>query len=311
MQGLLTVKQYLSENNSAENDLRTRITKIWEEVDWEWFKKGENDKYLTWHWSPDQQWVIDHQLIGWNETLITYFLAIASPDHGIDPAMYYSGWASQEQKAQDYRSNWGETNSGSLYKNEEVYFGISLKVGVGVGGPLFFTHYSFLGLDPHKMEDRYVNYFENNKNIVQINYRYSCENPGGYEGYGRNSWGLTASDGPEGYMAREAKPSQDDGTIAPTGAIASFPYTPEKSMEALINFYRNNGKFLWGEYGFRDAYNLSEDWVANIYMGLNQAPMTVMIENYRTGLLWDLFMKNQEVQEALKSIKALDKNKDY
>ncbi len=311
MQGLLTVKQYLSENNSAENDLRTRITKIWEEVDWEWFKKGEKEKYLTWHWSPDQEWVIDHQLIGWNETLITYFLAIASPDHGIDPAMYYSGWASQEQKAQDYRSNWGETNSGSLYKNEEVYFGIPLKVGVGVGGPLFFTHYSFLGLDPYKMEDRYVNYFENNKNIVQINYRYSCENPGGYEGYGRNSWGLTASDGPEGYMAREAKPSQDDGTIAPTGAIASFPYTPEKSMEALINFYRNNGKFLWGEYGFRDAYNLSEDWVANIYMGLNQAPMTVMIENYRTGLLWDLFMKNQEVQEALKSIKALDKNKDY
>ncbi|QYA24178.1 hypothetical protein G3I01_01190 [Gramella sp. MT6] len=311
MQGLLTVKQYLSENNSAENDLRTRITKIWEEVDWEWFKKGENDKYLTWHWSPDQEWVIDHQLIGWNETLITYFLAIASPDHGIDPAMYYSGWASQEQKAQDYRSNWGETNSGSLYKNEEVYFGIPLKVGVGVGGPLFFTHYSFLGLDPHRMEDRYVNYFENNKNIVRINYRYSCENPGGYEGYGRNSWGLTASDGPEGYKAREAKPSQDDGTIAPTGAIASFPYTPEKSMDALKNFYRNNGKFLWGEYGFRDAYNLSEDWVGNIYMGLNQAPMTVMIENYRTGLLWDLFMKNQEVQEALKSIKALDKNKDY
>ena len=306
IQGLLTVKQYLSEENSDENELRARITKIWEEVDWKWFKKDENSKYLTWHWSPDQQWVIDHQLIGWNETMITYFLAIASPTHGVDPEMYYSGWASQEKKAQDYRSNWGETSAGSWYKNEETYFGIPLKVGVGVGGPLFFTHYSFFGLDPHEMEDRYVNYFDNNQNIVLINYRYSSENPGGYEGYGSKNWGLTASDGPEGYKAREAKPSQDDGTIAPTGAIASFPYTPDKSMEALKHFYRENGKFLWGEYGFRDAFNISEDWVAQIYMGLNQAPMTIMIENYRTGLLWDLFMKNEEVKEALKKIQALD-----
>ena len=303
MQGLLTVKQYLSEEDTKEKELRDRITAIWEAVDWAWFKQSPDSTYLTWHWSPDQQWVIDHQLIGWNETMITYFLAIASPTHPVDADMYYSGWASEDQKAQNYRSNWGETSAGSMYKNEEVYFGIPLKVGVGVGGPLFFTHYSFLGLDPHKMEDRYVNYFDNNRDIVLINYRYSCENPGSYEGYGRKSWGLTASDGPEGYKAREAKPSQDDGTIAPTGAIASFPYTPEKSMDALKHFYREYGSFLWGEYGFRDAFNLSEDWVASLYMGLNQAPMAVMIENYRTGLLWDLFMQNDEVEKALKKIK--------
>ena len=157
------------------------------------------------------------------------------------------------------------------------------------------------------MSDQYVNYFDNNKDIVLINYRYCCENPGGYEGYGRNSWGLTASDGPNGYKAREAKSGKDDGTIAPTGAIASFPYTPQKSMDALKHFYRDNGKFLWGEYGFRDAFNLSEDWVANIYMGLNQAPMAVMIENYRSGLLWNFFMKNEEVQHALTKIKNLTK----
>lgn len=305
MQGLLTVKQYLSENNSEEKKLRDRITAIWKAVDWEWFVQPESSEYLTWHWSPDQEWVIDHQLIGWNETMITYFLAIASPTNGVDPEMYYSGWASQDQKAKDYRSNWGETLAGSMYENEEIYFGIPLKVGVGVGGPLFFTHYSYLGLDPHKMEDKYVNYFENNKNIVLINYRYSCENPGNYEGYGPESWGLTASDGPEGYKAREAKPSQDDGTIAPTGAITSFPYTPEKSMEALKHFYREYGNFLWGEYGFRDAFNLSEDWVAKIYMGLNQAPMAVMIENYRSGLLWELFMQNEEVIQTLNKIKSL------
>ena len=304
MQGLLTVRQYLSEGTITENDLRKRITEIWEAVEWDWFRKNKDSKYLTWHWSPDQEWVIDHQLIGWNETMITYFLAIASPTHGVDPEMYYSGWASQEQKAQDYRSNWGEGPAGKMYTNRETYFGIPLEVGVGVGGPLFFTHYSYLGLDPHKMEDKYVNYFENNRDIVLINYRYSSENPGSYEGYGSNSWGLTASDGPNGYKAREAKPSQDDGTIAPTGAIASFPYTPEKSMAALKHFYRENGNFLWGEYGFRDAFNLSEDWVAQIYMGLNQAPMTVMIENHRSGLLWDLFMQNEEVQKALNEIKS-------
>ncbi len=305
MQGLLTVKQYLAEEDPAENELRNRITKIWEGVEWDMFKKDKNSQYLTWHWSPDQEWVIDHQLIGWNETMITYFLAIASPTHNVDASMYYSGWASQEQKAKDYRSNWGETSSGSSYTNGTTYFGIPLKVGVGVGGPLFFVHYSFLGLDPHKMTDQYVNYFDNNQNIALINYRYSLANPGGYQGYGKNSWGLTASDGPAGYKARESKPSQDDGTIAPTGAIASFPYTPEKSMAALKHFYRDNGKFLWGEYGFRDAFNLDKDWVAKIYMGLNQAPMAVMIENYRSGLLWDLFMKNEEVQEALEKIKEV------
>ncbi|MCH4821780.1 hypothetical protein ML462_01230 [Gramella lutea] len=304
MQGLLTVRQYLSEDNAAEKKLRERITKIWEGVEWDWFVQENSSDYLTWHWSPDQQWVIDHQLIGWNETMITYFLAIASPTNGVDAEMYYSGWASQEKKAQNYRSNWGEGPEGAMYTNRTNYFGIPLEVGVGVGGPLFFTHYSYLGLDPNKMEDKYVNYFENNQDIVLINYRYSLENPGGYEGYGKNSWGLTASDGPTGYKAREAKPSQDDGTVAPTGAIASFPYTPEKSLDALKHFYRNYGSFLWGEYGFRDAFNLSEDWTTPIYMGLNQAPMTVMIENHRTGLLWKLFMQNKEVQEALENIKS-------
>lgn len=307
MQGLLAAAQYLSKNNSEEKDLRDRISNIWKEVEWNWFKKQEDSPYLYWHWSPEHQWHINHKLIGWNETMITYFLAIASPTNGISPEMYYSGWASQDTIAQNYRSNWGQTSEGSMYANNTSYFGIPLEVGVGVGGPLFFTHYSFLGLDPRKMEDNYTNYFDTNRDIVSINYRYSLENPGNYEGYGKNSWGLTASDGPWGYKAREAKPEMDDGTIAPTGAIASFPYTPEKSMDALKHFYREYGSFLWGEYGFRDAFNLSEDWVANIFMGLNQAPMVVMIENHRSALIWDLFMKNENVQEALQEIKKVEK----
>lgn len=303
MQGLLTAEQYLSKNNSKEKDLRDRISNIWKDVEWDWFKKEDDSPYLYWHWSPEYEWHINHKLIGWNETLITYFLAIASPTHGVAPKMYYSGWASQDTIAQNYRSNWGLTLEGSKYSNHTSYFGVPLEVGVGVGGPLFFTHYSFLGLDPGKMEDNYTNYFENNKDIVEINYRYCCENPGDFEGYGKKTWGLTASDGPWGYKAREAKDEMDDGTIAPTGAIASFPYTPEKSMDALKHFYREYGSFLWGEYGFRDAFNLSEDWTAEIFMGLNQAPMVVMIENYRSGLIWDLFMQNENVQKALQEIK--------
>lgn len=303
MQGLLTVEQFLSKNDPKEKKLRERISQIWEGVEWNWFRKTEDSSYLYWHWSPEHTWHINHKLIGWNETMITYFLAIASPTHGIPADMYYSGWASQEIMAQDYRSDWGKTSAGSLYSNETTYFGIPLQVGVGSGGPLFFTHYSFLGLDPRKMEDQYTNYFENNRDIVLINYRYCCENPGNFAGYGQESWGLTASDGPWGYKAREAKIEMDDGTIAPTGAISSFPYTPEKSMEALKHFYRENGSFLWGEYGFRDAFNVSEDWTADIFMGLNQAPMVVMIENHRTGLLWNLFMKNEAVRDALKEIK--------
>lgn len=309
MQGLLTVEQYLSNTDPGEKKLRNRISKIWKDVEWDWFLPHDDSPYLYWHWSPEHEWHINHKLIGWNETLITYFLAIASPTNAVSPQMYYSGWASQDTIAQNYRANWGKTLEGSKFYNNETYYGISLNVGVGSGGPLFFTHYSFLGLDPRKLNDKYTNYFENNRDIVLINYRYCCENPGDFEGYGPQRWGLTASDGPWGYKAREAKPEFDDGTIAPTGAISSFPYTPEKSMEALKQFYREDGAFLWGEYGFRDAFNLSQDWTANIFMGLNQAPMVVMIENHRTGLLWDLFIKNPDVSKAIEKLNSTEQEK--
>ncbi|PWD98534.1 glucoamylase family protein [Marinilabilia rubra] len=309
MQGLLVARQYLSKDNAREKALRKRMSAIWEAVEWNWYKQYEDSPFLYWHWSPDHAWHINHKLIGWNETMITYFVGIASPSFGIDPSMYYSGWASQDSIALAYRSNWGKTPDGSAYSNGNTYYGVNLDVGVSNGGPLFFIHYSFMGLDPRKMEDQYTNYFKNNQAIAKINYRYCCQNPGNYYGYGPQCWGLTASDGPWGYKAREPILRMDDGTIAPTGAIASFPYLPEESMEALKFFYRDCGHFLWGEYGFRDAFNLTEDWCANIYMGLNQAPMTVMIENHRTGLIWDLFMSAPEVQEGLEAIKKSEMRK--
>ena len=191
-----------------------------------------------------------------------------------------------------------------MYTNGNTYFNIKLDVGVSNGGPLFFTHYSYLGYDPHALTDKYTNYFTNNQNIARINHSYSMANPKNNKGYGDSAWGLTASDGPFGYSADEPVPAQDHGKIAPTGAVSSFPYTPVESMKALKNYYYNYGRFIWGEYGFRDAFNLTENWTSDIYMGLNQAPMVVMIENYRTGLLWKLFMSDKDVQSGLRKLAA-------
>ncbi|SFH01676.1 glucoamylase family protein [Pontibacter chinhatensis] len=302
VQGLLAAREYFTANTPQEKEIRNTITTIWRGVEWDWYRKKPESDFLTWHWSPDQAWVLNHQLIGWNETMIVYLLGIASPTHSIPASMYYSGWASQSEKAQQYRAAWGQTKEGMMYTNGNTYFGIPLPVGVSNGGPLFFIHYSYMAADPRKLTDKYTNYFENNRNIALINYRYSIENPENHQGYSENSWGLTASDGPWGYAPNEPVPHADSGKMTPTGALASFPYTPEESMRALKHFYREYGHFLWGAYGFRDAFSLEENWVSPLYMGLNQAPITVMIENHRSGLIWNLFMKNKEIQQALKKI---------
>jgi hypothetical protein len=302
MEALLTARQYFNKDDADEKTIRDKITKIWENIEWDWYRRYPDSKYLYWHWSPDQAWVINHRLTGWNETMVTYLLAIASPTHGVPASLYYSGWANQDSTGQQYRMNWGGTKDGSMYSNGKTYFGIKLDVGVSNGGPLFFTHYSYLGYDPHFITDKYTNYFINNKNIALINYRYCLKNPESFKGYGDSCWGLTACDGPFDYAASEPVNGRNDGTIAATGAVSSFPYTPVESMKALKNYYYNYGKFLWGEYGFRDAFNLTQNWSSKIYMGLNQGPMVAMIENYRTGLLWKLFMSNPEIKEGLNKL---------
>jgi len=302
LQGLLAARQYFNANNLDEKLIRDKINTIWQKAEWDWFRQYPNSKFLYWHWSPDQAWVINHNLVGWNETMITYLLAIASPTHAVPASMYYSGWANQDSTGQQYRSAWGQTKDGCMYSNGKTYYGIQLDVGVSNGGPLFFTHYSYMGYDPHFITDRFTNYFTNNQHIAKINYRYCVANPKHFKGYGDSAWGLTASDGPFNYAADEPVPWQDHGKIAPTGAISSFPYTPKESMQALKNYYFNYGKFLWGEFGFKDAFDLTNNWCSEIYMGLNQAPMTVMIENYRTGLIWKLFMRSPEIKEGLKKL---------
>ena len=305
IQGLLAARGYFQGSDAAEQSLRKRITALWESVEWNWHRQTATSDFLYWHWSPQWAWQIHHPLIGWNETMITYLLSIASPTHGVPASMYYSGWASQSETAQHYREGWGGTKDGNHYFNGNTYYGIKLDVGVGPGGPLFFTHYSFMGMDPHALHDRYTgSYFENNRNIALINRAYVTANPKHYAGYGPDAWGLTASDGPNGYVAQAPDEPDDIGNITPTGSLASMPYTPEASMAALKHLYRDYGDTMWGIYGLRDAINPSANWVSPIYMGLNQAPIVVMIENHRTGVVWKSFMSNPEITTMLKNLDA-------
>jgi len=305
MQGLLMARQYFDAPSAAERALGARITHLWETVEWDWYRERPTSDFLYWHWSPEWGFQIHHPLIGFNETMIVYLLAIASPTHAVPAAMYYSGWAGQSERAQDYREGWSGSADGRLYGNGATYFGIRLDVGVGSGGPLFFTHYAFLGMDPHALHDRYTaSYFENNAHLALINRAYCIANPKHFAGYGADAWGLTASDGPKGYATAAPDARNDDGTLTLTGALASMAYVPQAAMAALKHDYRDLGAELWGIYGPRDAYNPTVHWVSPIYMGLNQAPIVVMVENYRSGLPWRLFMSNPEIQAMLERLAA-------
>jgi exo beta-1,2-glucooligosaccharide sophorohydrolase (non-reducing end) len=303
VQGLLAARGYFHGSDPAEQALDKRITALWQSVEWDWHRQTSSSDFLYWHWSPEWSYQIHHPLIGFNEVMITYLLSIASPTHGVPASMYYSGWASQSERALQYREGWGGTKDGNHYLNGNTYFGIRLDVGVGRGGPLFFTHYSFMGMDPHALHDRYTNsYFENNRNIALINRAYVTANPKHFAGYGPDAWGLTASDGPNGYVAQAPDEPDDIGNITPTGALASMPYTPEASIAALKHYYRDYGETMWGIYGLRDAINPTANWVSPIFMGLNQAPIVVMVENHRTGIVWKSFMSNPEITAMLKNL---------
>jgi len=298
MEGLLAARQYLDRTSGMEGQLYHRISRLWESVEWDWYRRSPHSDVLYWHWSPDWAWHINHRLTGFNETMIVYLLAIASPTHAVPAELYYTGWAQRSKASVDYGSEPLAARAGDSYVNGHSYYGITLDVGVGSGGPLFFTHYSYMGFDPH-VRDRFTDYFQNNRNLARINLAYCEQNPRHFQGYSANSWGLTASDGPTGYKASAPDANDDSGTMTPTGALASFPYLPEASMAAFKHFYRDLGEHLWGIYGPRDAFNASQNWISPIYMGLNQAPITVMIENSRTGLIWKLFMSNPEIKPML------------
>lgn len=285
VQGLLTIRQYFDQVNTVESDIRTIATQLFEDVEWDWYRKDPPQNVLYWHWSPNYGWQMNMQIRGFNETMITYLLAIASPTHPVPASLYHNGWA------------------GSGYINGSSYYGLTQWVGPAYGGPLFFTHYSFLGFDPRDKEDQYCNYFNNNRNISLIHREYSISNPYSHVGYDSLVWGLTACDNPWGYSAHQPV-YNDNGTVAPTAAISAMPYTPNESIATLKHYYHVLGPNLWGEFGFRDAFNFDEDqdWYADSYLAIDQGPIIIMIENHRTQLCWDLFMANPEIPGMLTDI---------
>ena len=299
MQGLLTARQYFNHNSEEEREIRETITQLWNEVEWDWYRRSPDGEVLYWHWSPDHEWHISHPLVGWNETMIVYLLAIASPTHPIPAEMYYTGWAGQSDLAVKYRHGWSRTTEGDHYVNGKSYYGHKLDVGCGTGGDLFFAQFSFLGFDPRGIRDRYTNYFHNNRQLALINRAYCLDNPRKREGYGPNCWGLSAGLHSGG---GKPQPRDDNGTICCSAALGCFPYTPDESLAVLKHFYRDLGSKIWGIYGFHDGFNATENWYDECYMGLNQAQIVVGIENHRTGLPWKLFMANPEVQPMLEKI---------
>lgn len=280
-QGLLCARQYFKGDDRVETELRNRIGWMWNDIEWNWFTKGE--EVLYWHWSPNNDWAMNFPVRGFNECLIMYVLAASGEKYPVSSAVYHRGWV---------QSN--------FFKNGKEFYGIKLPLGFDYGGPLFFSQYSFLGLDPRGLRDRYADYWEQNKNHTLINRAYCIDNPKEFKGYGENSWGLTASDTYHGYDAHS--PTNDNGTITPTAALSAIAYTPEYSMQALKYFYNNLGDKIWSEYGFTDAFNETKNWYAESHLAIDQGPIIVMIENYRSGLLWRLFMSCPEIKKGLQKL---------
>ena len=282
MQGLLTARQYFSSADPAETALRSDINALWNEVEWNWFRKN-NENVLYWHWSPDQNWTMNLPVQGWNEALITYVLAASSNTSAIPKIVYDNGWA----------------RNGAM-RNGNIYLGEQLPLGPAQGGPLFFAHYSFLGINPKGLSDPYAKYDVQNTAHTLINYNYCKANPKGYAGYSENCWGLTASDDISGYRVHE--PANDNGVISPTAALSSFPYTPKESMAALNFFYYKLGDRIFKQYGFTDAFSLTEPWFATSFLAIDQGPIIIMMENHRSGLLWKLFMSCPEVKKGMNTL---------
>ncbi|CAG2532095.1 hypothetical protein MAR621_02938 [Maribacter dokdonensis] len=282
IEGLLTVKEYFKDGNEREQALAQHIQQLWEEVEWDWYTKGEN--VLYWHWSPEYEWDMNFPVGGYNEALIMYILAAASPTHPIKKEVYDKGWA----------------RNGAITK-DTTFYGLPTVLDhyesdASPVGPMFWAHYSFTGLNPKGLKDQYADYWELNHNHTMIQYKYAVDNPKNFKGYGEDLWGLTSSYSIKGYDGH--RPDRDISVISPTAALSSMPYAPKESMAFLRNLYTNHDSLV-GKYGPYDAFSLEKNWVLPRYLAIDQGPIPVMIENHRSGLFWMLFMTNKDVINGL------------
>ncbi|WP_422107649.1 glucoamylase family protein [Winogradskyella sp.] len=286
VQGLLTVSEYFDGDSEKEKQLRSKIDTLWREVEWNWYTKNGED-VLYWHWSPQYGWDMNFPVGGYNECLIMYVLAASSPSYPINKDVYEKGWARSGKIVSEERY-YDEALVLDYYEHDDAPI-----------GPLFWAHYSYLGMNPKGLSDQYADYWTLTQNHAKIHYKYALDNPKNFKGYGDSLWGLTSSYSMKGYAGH--RPGRDLGVVAPTAALSSFPYTPEESMKVLVNLYKNHDSLI-GKYGPYDAFSFEHNWYNPRYLAIDQGPIPVMIENYRTGLLWNLFMKNEDVQSGLKNL---------
>ncbi|MGN6211242.1 glucoamylase family protein [Parafilimonas sp.] len=287
MQGLLCVRQYFKDGDDDEKKLAARIDSLWKAVEFDWYRQN-NQNVLYWHWSPNYEWKKNFAVHGYNECLIMYILAASSPTHGVPAEVYHEGWAQN-----------GTINKTSNYKNDTLH--LFMQGNPPHGGPLFWAHYSWLGLNPHGLKDQYADYWKEMSTMAKMNYEWCVDNPKQFKGYGKDSWGLTASYSVKGYAAHAPDSINDLGVISPTAALSSFPYTLEQSMAAMKHWYNDSTlrNKLLGPYGFYDAFSETDNWYPQRYLAIDQGPIVVMMENYRSGLLWKLFMSCDEVKKGL------------
>ena len=288
VQGLICVREFFKNStNSEELALSQKADALWKGVEWNWYTQGQN--VLYWHWSPNYEFQMNHKLQGFDETLLTYVLAAASPNYSIEKSVYQEGWA----------------RNGSI-KSSTSKYGIPIVVNHnganGTVGPMFWSHYSFLGFDPRGLTDEYVNYGDVTANHAKIMYQYALENPKNWNGYSAKNWGLTASysrnpDGTTGYSAHQ--PNNDLGIISPTAAISNFPYTPTESMNYLRFLYNENYSKYIGVAGPYDAYSVHYNWVTPRYLAIDQGTIAPMMENQKSSFLWSLFMNAPDIKQGL------------
>jgi hypothetical protein len=283
MQGVLFCREYFSHPDPVESEIRKLADSLWRGVEWNWFLgEDASSSGLLWHWSPVNGWKKHHLITGFNECQIVYILSLASPSHPIPVKSYWEGWES------------------SRYGEQRTQFGISLELAHNITPPLFWTHYSYLGFDPRQLTFNDRSYFEHFRDFCLVQVRYAQSKSNVFQGYGP-LWGITASRGPDGYRAFAPGP-RDNGTLAPTAALASMPYVPDDSRACLLEMYQKHGAELWGPFGFYDAFNFSRNWVAHVYTGIDEGPIAPMIENYRSGLCWKTFMKAPEIGRVAKML---------
>ena len=309
MMGVLFAQSYYDRDEPREAEIRKLAEELYRRVDWTWLQ--QNKPLISMGWFPESGF-IKHDWMGYNEAMMTYLLALASPTHPVSP----DAW---EVWTRTYNEVWG------VYQDQEF-----LAFGPAFGHQFTHVWVDFRGIQDDYMREHGMDYFENSRRAALAQRNYAISNPMKWKDYGEDVWGLTASDGPQQtlqeyrgeqrefrhYSSRGAglRENFDDGTIAPTAAIASLPFAPEVVIPATMEMHKRYGEYIYSSYGFLDSFNRSfnydiplktgrlvpgEGWVSSDYIGIDQGPILTMIANYRNGFVWEVIKKNKHIRTGL------------